>query len=68
MAIFFFLNNFFFFLINYLFLAVLGLCVAASRLSLVAVSGGCSRVVVCGLLLTVAALVGNMGSRARGFQ
>ena len=36
--------------------------------SLVAVSGAHSLVVVCGLLIVIASLVANMGSRARRLQ
>ena len=51
----------------WLFLAVLGLrcCVG---FPLVAVSGGCSPVVVHGLLTAVASLVGRTGSRACGLS
>ena len=52
---------------TYLFLAVLGLC-CCTGFSLVVASGGYSPVAVHGLLIVVASLVAELGSRAHGLQ
>ena len=55
-------NNFFFFL------AALGRFAAACGLSLVAASRGYSSVMVCGLLIPVASLVGEHRLQVHGLQ
>ena len=53
--------KYYFILFIHLFLAALGLCCCACRLSLVAVSGGLLFVAVHGLLTAVASLVAEHG-------
>ena len=54
-------------IIFFFFLAALGLCCCA-QLSLVAASRALLFIVVCGLLIAVASLVGSLGSRRAGFS
>ena len=63
-----YLNFFYSKIFSFIYFCLLWVSVAASRLSLVAVSGGCILAAVVRLLIAVASLLWSTGSRACGFS